>query len=317
MEDQVILDIKDVIENSKHIVVTSHGAPDGDSIGSALALCHYLKLIGKNVDVIIPDDAPKFLRWMPGYQDIHVHLNNRSHCEKIMKKADVLFCLDFNALKRLFKLAPSAEASNTIKVVIDHHRDPDSFPDHIISKPLKSSTCEMIYDLIVDLTGDEIINNDIATCIYTGIMTDTGSFKYSCTTPETHEVAAQLIRKGVSNAEIGDKIFGAAKEDTVKLLGFCLSEKLVVRKEFNTAYMSLSQEELDSHNFEKGDTEGFVNYGLSIHGIRFVAFFIVFHDVVKISFRSTGDFATNEFSGAHFSGGGHRNASGGISHDSL
>jgi phosphoesterase RecJ-like protein len=237
--------------------------------------------------------------------------------KKAVAKAEVIFCLDFNVLKRIDLLGEEVERSEAIKLLIDHHPQPSDFADYMLHSVAACSTCELIYDFIGLLGDKKIIDKDIANCLYTGIMTDTGSFRYPSTTSKTHRILAELIDAGAENAEIHNRIYDDNTESRLKLLGFCLNEKLTVLMKHKTAFFYLSQKELDKFKYQKGDTEGVVNYALSMDGIRFAAFFVERDGVIKTSFRSKGSFDVNKFARAHFSGGGHVNAAGGMSELSM
>ncbi|NNE32319.1 MAG: bifunctional oligoribonuclease/PAP phosphatase NrnA [Winogradskyella sp.] len=311
--------IKSLLSSPKNVVIVPHRNPDGDAMGSTLALMHYLKTYNHDVVVITPNDYPEFLKWLPGDQSVLKFDSQTEECKLLIDKADLLFTLDFNAFHRAgHELAPVLENSNSVKVMIDHHQEPDDYAAYTYSDVSMSSTCEMIYNFI-DMLGDQDkIDETIATCLYVGIMTDTGSFRFKGTTSKTHEVIGCLIEKGANNSEIHNNIYDTNSINRLQLLGVAL-QNLKVIPELRTAYISLSQVELDAFNFKKGDTEGFVNYALSLKGIIFAAIFIESQqdEIIKISFRSKGDFSVNEFSRAHFNGGGHNNAAGGRSETDL
>jgi phosphoesterase RecJ-like protein len=306
--------IKQLLESPKQIVVVPHKNPDGDAIGSTLGLYHYLKLLNHKVTIIAPNDYPDFLKWMPDEDKILKYDSETEKCNSLISKAELIFTLDFNALNRTGSMETSLNGSNAIKIMIDHHQQPDDYATYVYSDVKMSSTSEMVYHFINKLNDSSKIDSKIADCLYAGIMTDTGSFRFPSTTNITHKVIAHLIEKGANNAEIHNKVYDANSFNRLQLLG-CALNNLKVLPEYNTAYITLSQEELNTHNFKKGDTEGFVNYGLSIEGIVMAAIFIENQqeNIVKISLRSKGNFSVNEFSRAHFEGGGHINAAGGKS----
>ena len=314
MTKQDISNIKELLSTSKRIVIVPHKNPDGDAIGSSLGLLLYLKKLNHTISIIAPNDYPDFLKWMPQEHSIIKYESQREHSNALIEKAEIIFTLDFNALHRVGEMELPLQNSKAVKIMIDHHQQPDDYADFMYSNIRMSSTCEMIYNFIAMLDDTDMIDKDIATCIYTGIMTDTGSFRFNSTTSKTHYVIAELIDKGANNAYIHNEIYDTNSTSRLQLLGLALTNLKVIPS-LKTAYITLSQEELNSFNFKKGDTEGFVNYGLSIQNILFAAIFIEHKQegIVKISFRSKGDFSVNEFARAHFQGGGHTNAAGGKS----
>jgi phosphoesterase RecJ-like protein len=314
-----IPDIKLLLSTSKNIVIVPHKNPDGDAMGSTLGLYHYLKMHNHNVTVIAPNDYPDFLKWLPGDNSVLKFESQQKESKTLIDNADILFTLDFNALHRAGdQMAEVLEASKAIKIMIDHHQQPDDYAKYIYSDVSMSSTSEMIYNFIEMLGDTDKIDADIATCLYVGIMTDTGSFRFPATTSRTHEVIGNLIDKGADNSEIHNNIYDTNSYSRLQLLGRAMTNLKVI-PELKTAYITLSQAELDEFNFRKGDTEGFVNYALSLKGIIFAAIFIESQQdqIIKISLRSKGDFSVNEFSRSHFNGGGHVNAAGGRSDDDM
>ena len=298
----------------QRIVIIPHKNPDGDAIGSTLALWNYLKNKGQEVVIVSPNDYPKFLKWMPGNEHILNFETKNSQALAALNDATLIFTLDFNHFGRTGQLAPILETSNAKFIMIDHHQAPSNYAEVTYSDVEMSSTCEMVYNFIEFLDDTDKITPEIANCIYTGIMTDTGSFKFSSTTSRTHQVVADLIDKGAKNTAIHNRIYDTNSPSRLHLLG-CALKNMVILQEYKTAYITLTQDELDTYNYKKGDTEGFVNYGLTLEGIRFAVIFIENKEegIVKISFRSQGNFSVNEFARKHFNGGGHDNASGGRS----
>jgi phosphoesterase RecJ-like protein len=310
-------DIKKVLELSENIVITTHKSPDGDAIGSSLALYHFLNKLGKNVTVIVPDAFPSFLNWMVGCSDI-VHYDSQTEvADEIIGKADVIFSLDYNSLSRISDLRNPIEKSSAIKIVIDHHQDPQDFADHYFVDTDSCSTCQLVYEFIEKLEELDKIDKVIGECIYCGIMTDTGSFRYPSTTSKTHEIIAHLIDLGVENSRIHQEVYDNSTEDRLRLLGYALTEKMVVLSEHRAAYISLSQDELKRFSFKRGDTEGLVNYALSISGVRFAALITEKEDMISLSLRSKDDFFVNTIANEHFNGGGHVYAAGGMLETSL
>ncbi len=318
MIDTRILEITAELAHAKNIVIVPHKGPDGDAMGASLGLLHFLREKGHMVQVISPNDYPHFLKWLPGSEEVIIYEADTEKADTLISEAEIVFTLDFNNLSRSGSMQEALTASQAVFVMIDHHQEPSDYADYTYSDATMSSTCEMVYRFIDKLRANKKITPEIATCLYTGIMTDTGSFRFSSTSSDTHRAIADLIDKGAHNDQIHNNVFDTNSEDKLQLLGTAL-QNLKMNKELRTAYISLSQEELNRHNFKKGDTEGFVNYGLSLEGIVFAVIFIEKEneDLVKISFRSKGDFDVNKFARAHFEGGGHINAAGGRSDLSL
>lgn len=318
MNSEDVKAIKALLSKRQKIVIVPHKNPDGDAIGSSLGLWHYLKAIGHDARVIVPNDYPKFLKWMPGTRDVLNFEKDNSDSLTYLKEATLCFTLDFNQLGRVGQMAPVLEGLDAAFVMIDHHQAPDDYAQITYSDPDMSSTSEMIFNFISSMGDVQKISSEIADCLYAGIVTDTGSFKYSSTTSRTHQVVAELIDKGANNFEVQNQIFDTNTPDRLQLLG-CALRNMVILKDYNTAYTSLSQEELDTYNYKKGDTEGFVNYGLTLQNIRFAVIFIENKEegIIKISFRSEGIFSVNDFARNHFNGGGHTNAAGGRSETSM
>lgn len=318
MNKEDIKATKSLLSTPQKIVIIPHKNPDGDAIGSTLGLWHYLKSIDQDAVVIAPNNFPKFLKWMPGQEEIVIFEDDKERAQKYITDASLIFTLDFNHLSRVGFMQESLEAAKGTFIMIDHHQAPSDYAKVTYSDVSMSSTCEMVYNFIEAIDSTSKITSDIANCLYTGIMTDTGSFKYSSTTSRTHRVVADLINKGAENMAIHNKVFDTNSPSRLHILG-CALKNMVILEDYHTAYITLSQEELDQNNFKKGDTEGIVNYGLTLDNIIFAVIFIENKDegIIKISFRSQGDFSVNEFARAHFEGGGHDNAAGGKSDLSL
>ena len=302
--------LKQKLSLPKKIVITTHKGPDGDAMGSSLALCNYLIKKGHDVKVITPNEYPKFLKWMKGDREVIEFCHNVKKATDITNNAEIIFCLDFNTLSRIDTYQPIVEQSKAFKALIDHHQQPDKF-DFNYSDTNACSTAQMVFEFIKAFDDLDYIDSDIAECIYAGILTDTGNFRFKSVTARTHEVVAQLIRKGAQTHLVNDRIYDNNSVNRLKLLGYCLNDKLEVIPEYSSAIISLTHNELDRFNFQKGDTEGVVNYALSIEGVSIAAFFVERDGLVKISFRSKGDFSVNQFARDHFNGGGHINAAGG------
>ena len=318
MKKQEITNIKALLQSPKKIVIVPHKNPDGDAIGSTLGLYFYLLKYNHEVRVIAPNDYPEFLKWMPSEDTVLKYDSQTEESDTLINQAEIIFTLDFNALNRTGDMETVLAKSEAIKIMIDHHQQPDDYALYTYSDVSMSSTCEMVYNFIDMLEDADKIDANIATCLYTGIMTDTGSFRFSSTTATTHKIIADLMDKGAENTRIHNAIYDTNSYNRLQLLGTALSN-LKVLPEYRTAYITISQEELNSFDYKKGDTEGFVNYALSLQNIIFAAIFIQDQkqNIIKISLRSKGNFSVNEFSRAHFSGGGHTNAAGGKSDSDL
>lgn len=319
MNSNDIKQIKELLSTKKKIVIVSHRNPDGDAYGSSLALYHFLIKLEHDVTVISPNDCPPFLKWMPNQKQIVLFENKVTEASKILEEAEIVFTLDFNAFHRTGTVMQEClEKINPIYIMIDHHLQPDDYATYMYSDSNKCSASEMIYDFIEMLELKELLDKNIATCLYTGIMTDTGSFRFPLTTARTHIIIADLIKNGANNNDIYNSVHHNSNQNKVKLLSKALYN-LRVLKQYKTAFISLSQDELNRFHFEKGDTEGFVDYALSIKGVVFAIIFIedAKQQIIKMSFRSKGKFSVNQFARKHFNGGGHDNAAGGRSETSL
>ena len=319
MQNENIQKLKSTIENPKNIIIIGHKNPDGDAVGSCMGLALFLKKLNHQVHVILPNEYPDFLNWVPFQDEIVLFSKQVERAQDLIKHSDLIFTLDFNHLSRVGEgLQKELMSADKPFVMIDHHQEPDTYADITISNINYGSTAELVYDCIDALDLTHHIDKDIASCFYLGIMTDTGSFKFSSTTARTHQVASSLMKKGAEAHLIQQQTFDANSFNQLKLLGKAL-DNLEYLKEHHTAYIHLSQDEMDSFNFQKGDTEGFVNYGLSIKDVVLAAIFKEDkqQNIIKISFRSKGNFDVNKLARQHFEGGGHKNASGGKSELSL
>lgn len=315
---QAVEGIYPIIGKANKIVITTHQKPDGDAMGSSLALFHFLKALGNDVKVISPTNWAAFLNWLPGCKEVIDYEANKEKATTLLKEADILFCLDFNVLHRTKNLEPVLEKLNCIKVLIDHHQQPqETYFDFGISNVNKSSTAEMIYDFITQSPYADKINMEMATCLYTGIMTDTGSFRFASTTPSVHRVVAHLKELEFDHTNVHDKIFDHFSENRLRFTGNALLNRLEVFYEYNTAMMAIPRKDLLKYDIKTGDTEGLVNYLLTIDGIKLGALVIDRDEERKWSFRSKGDFDVNQLARLYFEGGGHVNAAGGRSSDSL
>lgn len=310
---------QELLRSPQNIAIVTHPKPDADALGSSLGLAGYLKKKGHSIKVVTPTDYPKFLQWMPGNEEVinFEEEGNAGKVRAVFVESDVIFCLDFPSLNRIGEIGEMVRASSARKVLIDHHLEPELFADFTLSKTIAAATCQLIYELITDLGDAHEIDVDIAECLYAGIMTDTGSFRHSNTTKQVHLICADLIDRGVVITRINRLVYDTNTEERMRFLGFALKDKLVVLPQYRIAYFAISAEELDQYHSQTGDTEGLVNYGLSIENIVFSALFTEREGMIRISFRSVGDFSVNEFSRKHFNGGGHKNAAGGRSALSL
>lgn len=305
------------LTSPKKIVITHHYNADADALGSSLGLFHYLNQKGHQCVVISPNSMADFLLWMPGAREVLLFDKHAEACKKAVSEADVIFSLDYNQFSRTKFLAPVLEQSNAVKVIIDHHLFPDDVFEYGLSLPDKSSTCEMVYDYILSSSGEHLLNLDIARCLYAGVMTDTGSFRFSCTTPGVHRMVARLMEKGLETATIHTAVFDNYQENRLRFLGFVLSERLHLIPETHTAIISVNRNDLNRFNVNTGDSEGIVNYPLSMKQVLFSIFISEREDEIRMSFRSKGRFNVNEFARKYFQGGGHHNAAGGKSERSL
>ncbi|HLN96471.1 MAG TPA: bifunctional oligoribonuclease/PAP phosphatase NrnA [Flavobacterium sp.] len=318
MKQEEIETVRNWLSSPKKIAIIPHRSPDGDAMGSTLGLYHFLLKFGHDPLVVVPNEFPDFLSWMPGSEATVVYEKDRENVSRQLEKAELVFTLDFNALHRTGEMETVLKRLKVPFIMIDHHQHPEDYAAVRYSETRFGSTCEMLYNFIGFLGHEGDIDHTIATCIYTGIMTDSGNFRFPSTSSTTHRIAADLIDKGVDNARIYSQVYDSNSYERMQLVGRALQNmKLIPEKK--TSYITLSQEELDTFRYIKGDTEGVVNYGLSVKGIVFTAIFIEHRDenIIKISFRSKGDFDVNRFARTHFNGGGHINAAGGKSNDSL
>lgn len=307
-----------LLEQPKKIVITTHHKPDGDALGSSLGLYNYLIQRGHHAKVITPTDYPQYFDWMPGNGEVIIYTDHIEQSNALVAEADLIFCLDFNALGRINELGEQVQSSSAYKIMIDHHLEPQDFDDYRYWNINACATAQLVYDFIAtELNDKALVNKDVAACLYTGIMTDSGSFRLPNTTAAVHRVVADLIDAGAVNWRIHELVYDSASENRLRFLGHCLANKLVVLPEFNTAYISVTADELKKYDINTGDTEGVVNYALSISGIKLAAFMVQRKDKVKLSLRSRGEFPANEICKKYFNGGGHRNAAGGQSDEPL
>ena len=309
-----------LLKSHHKAVVISHHNPDGDALGSSMALYHYLKLKGADVAVVLPNAYPDFLEWMVDKTDnLHIYNHdNQLTVKKILKNADVIFCVDFNAFNRTGEIADMVKTSKAKKVLIDHHLEPEiSDFDYIYSKTETSSTAELLYEVIVSNNDKNLIDKKIAESLYVGIITDTGSLSFSNNYASTYKIIAHLAELKIDFALIQRLVYSNFTEKRMRLLGLCLSKNLFVLSEYKTAYIALSLEDLKAYNYKPGDSEGIVNYAMAIKGIELAGLFIEREDVVRVSLRSYGNLSVNNLARTLYSGGGHKNAAGANSYKSL
>jgi phosphoesterase RecJ-like protein len=302
---------------SPRIIITTHHKPDADALGSSLGLYNFLKEMGIASTVVSPTDYGDFLNWMPGETTVINFEREEAKATQLVQEADFVFCLDFNALKRINKLGDIVREAKCKKVMIDHHLEPEGFADYALWTTQVSSTCELIYQFIDILGETDKITKDIASCLYAGIMTDTGGFRHSSTYPSTHKATAALIEKGAEPNKIVEAIYDNYSESRMRFIGYCLNDKMQILREYNTALICVTAEELKQFEVITGDSEGLVNYGLSIKGIKLSVIIIDRTVARKMSFRAKGNFPANEFARKYFNGGGHFSAAGGESQDTI
>ncbi len=310
-------DARELLSTVKKIVITTHVSPDGDAIGSSLAMALYLRKLGHEVVVLTPDNYPIFLHWLPDNENVLRFDSDKIEGTRAVDAAELIFCLDFNSPDRLSGLRSLIESKNCPKILIDHHQEPKQWTDVMFSDSNASSTCELVYRFIDGLDGLQYLDKDIGSCLYTGLVTDTGSFKFPSTTSETLRITADLMDLGVNASEIQSLIYDNSSEDRLRLIGYALSEKLLIIKEYNAAIIGLDAAELKRFNFKSGDTEGIVNYPLSIASVKMSVFITEKRGEVRLSFRSKGEIPVHTIAKNHFNGGGHVNAAGGISDKSV
>jgi len=314
-------DFQVLISQPKNAVIVTHFKPDADALGSSLGLAGYLKKKGHHVNVITPSDYPDFLAWMPGNSEVLAVRKEAPETEAraadLIRKADVIFCLDFSRLSRIQSLDEYVKKSDAVKVMVDHHLEPERFAQFEHWFPDAASTAGLIFDLIELMGEKHLIDADIANCLYAGVMTDTGGFRHGNTTQRELQTAADLVGRGANPSHVSKMIYDTNTLERLRLTGYVLSQKLKVLPEYRTAYMTLTQDELKQFGSQTGDTEGLVNFGLSVQGVKLSVLMYDRKDEIKLSFRSLGDFSANEMARKHFEGGGHKNASGGSSKTSL
>lgn len=318
IKEDLVNKVKREIDDAQKIVMVTHVGPDGDALGASLGLWHFLMTVGKEAKVIVPSAPPDFLMWLPGAEQMIIYVQQPEEAERIVNEADLIFALDFNTPSRLALLADIVVASTAHKIMIDHHLNPDkTFAHVIISHPEISSTSELIFRLICRMGHFSDINRACAEVIYTGMMTDTGSFTYNSNHKEIYSIIYELIKIGIDKDLIYRKVYDTFSEHRMRLQGYCIYQKMKIYPEYRTALITLTRREMEEFNYVNGDAEGFVNIPLSIKNISFSVFMREDPDKIKISLRSQGTFPTNKFSKEIFGGGGHLNASGGESYTTM
>lgn len=308
-----------LIAEGSFFVLTCHAGPDGDALGSTLGLAHYLKSLGKEALVIVPDAYPDFLAWMPDSQEILRFDKHRDKAELMIAMADVIFAMDYNALNRVDDMGELIGKAKAKKVLVDHHLQPDTFCDICFSYPQLSSTCEVVFRLILAMNGYDQLTKAACECLYAGMMTDTGCFSYGPCTQEVYLIISMLMQKEINKDRIYNKVYNNYSEGRLRLMGYVLYKKMRVFPELHAALITLSREEMQRFDFNKGDTEGLVNIPLQMKGIYFSAFLRedTEKDLIRVSLRSQGTFPCNKFAAQYFNGGGHLNASGGQHNGTL
>lgn len=307
-----ILEFREFLAVPRKVLLVTHYKPDADALGSSLGLAGYFRKKSHHATVLTPSDYPEFLSWLPGNSDVVIFSKDRiEQFDRLIRESDLIVCLDFSSLKRINELGEMVARSSARKVLIDHHLDPEEFADFVQWDTSAASTAELVYDLIHELGDEQYIDEDIANCLYAGVMTDTGGFRHSNTTKKVFETAAALVDHGADPTMVSKLIYDTNTLERMRLMGFVLYEKLNVLPEYRTAYIALRTEELKRFSSQTGDTEGLVNFGLSVKGVRLAVLISERKDNIKLSFRSLGNFSVNDFARKHFDGGGHKNAAGG------
>lgn len=303
--------LSQLVAEAENIVITTHMSPDGDAMGSALGLAHVLTYMGKTARVVVPDDPSRQLMFLPGAKEVVVFCKYQAFALQLISEADLIFCLDYNALYRIDRVAKSVGEAKAKKVLIDHHIDPENFCDITISHPEMSSTCMLLFMVLCALELYPAIDHDAATCMLAGMMTDTGNFSYNSNDPRIYFIISRLIEKGADKNDLSHRLFDTFSEWCLRLNGYALSKKMEVWKDYHAALITLTRDELNRFHYTRGDTEGLVNRPLAIPGIAYCAFLREEERYIKVSMRSVGDFPCDEVCARYFSGGGHKNAAGG------
>ena len=317
INEEIINRLRALLNGAKQVVITCHLSPDGDAVGSSLALCHILRRLGKDASVVTPDMVPRALQFLPGMRDITVYTQQEARAKRLIDDAQLIFCLDFNTLRRIDKMADAFTASAATKILIDHHEDPEDIFVLQISFPELSSTCELLYRVLLQLHMLNLIDRDAAQALYLGMMTDTGNFTYGSDNPEIYEILASLMRRRFDKQWIYNMAMNTFSADCLRLQGYAIDKKMELLPDVGGAFITLTRQELKQYHYRKGDTEGLVNKPLAIPGVDWVIFMREDADYIKVSCRSQGNFSVNELCNKYFHGGGHLNAAGGEYHGSM
>lgn len=311
IDDRIIERLRALINGVQRIAITCHKSPDGDALGSTLALCHVLRRLGKDATVVTPDMAPKALEFIPGLRDLVVFTKHEARARRILTEAQAIFCLDFNSLHRIDRLGEIIEPLSTTRVLIDHHLDPEDAFDLSISFPEASSTCELVFRVLMQMGLLRMMDRQAASCLYVGLLTDTGGFAYSCDNPEFYEILSSILRRRIDRVNLYNKAMNTFSADSLRLQGYAISEKMQLFPDQGAALIVLDKMDLDRFNYNRGDTETLVNKPLAIPGIYWSVFLREDADRIKVSCRSQGDFSVSDICSRYFNGGGHENAAGG------
>ena len=317
IDDTLIIRLRALINSVQRIAITCHKSPDGDALGSTLALCHVLRRLGKEAVVVTPDMAPKALEFVPGVRDLIVFTKQELRARHALTEAQLIFCLDFNSLHRIDRLGEIIEPLKTKRVLIDHHLNPEDIFDISISHPEVSSTCELVFRVIMQMGLLRMMDRQVASCLYVGLTTDTGGFAYSCDNPEFYEILASIMRRNIDRIGLYNKAMNTFSADSLRLQGYAISEKMQLFPEQGAALIVLDKQELERFNYNRGDTETLVNKPLAIPNIYWSVFLREDVDKIKVSCRSQGDFSVSDICTKYFNGGGHENAAGGDFYGTL
>lgn len=311
LDNKDISRLRELIDHASKVVITAHTSPDGDAVGSSLGLSIALSAMGKDVKVIVPSTPSLQLKFLPGFKYIDVYKNNAEFDDRMIAQADLIFCLDYNALSRVEAMAPALKDAKAPKVLIDHHLDPEAFCDITISRPKLSSTCMLVFKVLCALELADAIDRDCATCLLAGMMTDTGNFTFNSNDYEIYEAVAELVKRGANHDRLSKLLFDTFSETCLRLNAYAINEKMQVWADKGVALITLTSDELRSFHSRVGDTEGLVNKPLAIEAVRLSCFLRQEENYIKVSMRSKGNVRCDEICAAHFGGGGHKNAAGG------
>lgn len=311
VDNSTLVKLRALVGDASKIVITCHLSPDGDAIGSSLALCRVLRNMGKRAEVVTPDMVPRALNFVPNVKEVTAFTINEGRARMLVSRADLIFCLDYNTIHRIDRLGECIEKSHAPRILLDHHLDPDNAFDVIVSHPQLSSTCEIVYRVIKELGWTVYVDKLVAQCIYLGMMTDTGNFTYSSDYPAVYEILAELVSYNIEKQWLYNMAMNTFSADCLRLQGYAIAHKMQLFPEKEAALITLTRDELTQFNYKRGDTEGLVNKPLAIPGVTWVVFFREDPEYIKVSTRSVGDFSVSDICNDHFNGGGHKNAAGG------